>query len=471
MRDFIECFLDDEYISGHDNIVRRLYPAYKLRWNPVLRPEHPWEMADPPAMTAPSVVKHVGSADIAMYYRCRGARDGRWMVCMAESADGRSWHKPALEIHRSGIKGDRTNILVRVPDGIDEILSFWVLRNPYPEESYIFLALVETLDEDGRRSAHVLGSMDAIHWDISRKHTFLTRQGDARPSLLRCDDGLFRAFILADAGSGFRTIDAMCSTDLVDWSAPESLLSITDEDAVSGVRLMGMNPTKLGPFYLGLLSVSAAGCAGGDSAGPARLELAFSRDGARWGRVCPGCAFVEPGEPGSWDAGMVCQSSGLFEIGNAWLLTYGAGAESGESNPPLNIGVAWTERGRIIGIHQADSERCGTLITTPVALEGGNLIINADNARGIRISLLTDDNQPVAGAAAANSRLGRKDDCRWIVTWEDATGAESFNAAACPKPLKICFEISGGAVLHAFETAHEQGRPYQVNIRDFSRPS
>src|SRR6185312_5384404 len=96
-----QLFLDDYLIASAGNVSRRIHPAEKSKFNPVIRQTEPWE--DPFNILYGSVIRDGGQ--YKMWYKSGPG------VSYAVSDDGIHWVKPPLDL--VPINGAKTNILFR----------------------------------------------------------------------------------------------------------------------------------------------------------------------------------------------------------------------------------------------------------------------------------------------------------------------------------------------------------------------
>ncbi len=158
-------------------------------------------------------------------------------------------------------------------------------------------------------------------------------------------------------------------------------------------------------------------------------RLAVSRDGVHWVTVKNEVPFLERGEPGAWDAGMVFPSNTpIIEGEDIWIYYSGV-----EFNFAAGEGHASTGRARVrldgFAKMQLESEaRLGTLTTIPFEaeeLKDTRLVVNADGlspVSSLRVEVLDGTTwEPIGGYTVGDCRPLDQDGIAIPVSWKDET--------------------------------------------------
>ncbi len=205
-----ELFVDRFLISSIKNVRLQLHPP--CRTEVALRFDKPWE-----GDTSAYVTVLKDGPRYRMYYRASGEQGGRsWeLTCVAESHDGRRWHKPELELHAFG-PHRKTNIILAVPprQGTHNFAPF-VDRNPEarPQARYKALAGLPL---------RAWGSPDGIHWKPLAEKPVITQGAFDSQNVSfwdpnrRCYVAYFRVF-----RNGVRAVATATSKDFLHWSEPQ----------------------------------------------------------------------------------------------------------------------------------------------------------------------------------------------------------------------------------------------------------
>jgi len=155
-----ELFLDDYLVKEMHNLRRVLHRPVKIRPEPVIRPEHPWDNLVVQCRNAPFWDPSARAWKlyyISFFADAGGTRNGG-ATCLAQSPDGLAWTKPELGlVNWEGSKANNIVTLHHWNEGGQGML-FHVLYDPrdIPERRYKgFFGI------DGRQPAV---SPDGLHW-------------------------------------------------------------------------------------------------------------------------------------------------------------------------------------------------------------------------------------------------------------------------------------------------------------------
>ncbi len=455
-----ELFLDDALIAASRNVVRRVHPAEKHPGNPLLRPTEPWEGAV--TIVYGSVLRE--REKYRMWYYASGN------VAYAESADGIAWVKPRLGLVRIG--GEDTNLVVRGQPAGGEPATlpyfyeiFGVLRDdrdPDPQRRYKMGFLSIQRDYQGpredpfhprqRRGLGVAASADGLRWklldnwtteaicdgathwcwDAERaKYALYGRTKHVAPEVAEAwaSDPWVRSHFWG------RSVARVESPDFLHWDITEPakapVVMTADTKDQPGTEIYSMLVFPYESVYLGLVQVFH----NRPEACHLDIELAVSRDGVRFTRVCQGEPFLPVGPVGAWDRFNNSLATNPPLIAGDWLrFYYGgrtarhspySGADSGEGF--AGIGLAAIQRDRFVSL--GASFDGGQIVTKPLRLGARRLHLNAKCDFGqIVVEVLGADGEPVA-----RSKPVRADGLNLPVQWE--TG--SLDGIDKPVTLRI----------------------------------
>jgi hypothetical protein len=178
------------------------------------------------------------------------------------------------------------------------------------------------------------------------------------------------------------------SSDLLHWSEPQPIAVPDDELDNLDDLFYGMKQYDLGGMWVGFLDVFHS------VSNTMDVQLLYSRDGRTFHRVHPGRPWLPHGESESWDRCMVNAFGGPVEVDEElWVYHGGArnhhdwwlkGPHEGLTVPEATdmgevsygLGLARMKRNRFVGL-AANEVREGLLVTHPMYIEGGRLLVNA----------------------------------------------------------------------------------------------
>ena len=246
-------------------------------------------------------------------------------------------------------------------------------------------------------------SRDGIHWARQPRRMVSARYGDY---MMVTRDERNQRWWLNERGRALygRTAALRTSTDLVNWSAPETIFTNTP-DMGYGERYEwhgGITPFNYGNQNLGLLEKwSNAGF--GDT-----CELLSNREGGPWERVAPDKPLLDVGAEGAFDRVLIYPTHNApIHLGDELFIYYtGAGAWSPTADSPgmpMAIGVATLGRDRFAGLAHSRGA-AGELLTRLLVVEKPNLQINVESILHpeVRLAVLAEDGSVFLGLDVAN---------------------------------------------------------------------
>jgi hypothetical protein len=468
-----ELFLDNRLIEMSPGVTRRLHPPKKHPLNPVVRCER-W--CDGNNLQPYTTMYDPEDKLFKMWARSGSDWKSRYLdgnaayMLYFTSTDGVHWNKPDLGL--VDIAGRRDHNIVFTSDmvsGTDALGSkekkgyvvptqaatpqgkkafFWgVNKNPHPQnagEKFVALAIVQ----DHRRGAHIVTSPDGIHWfcanapfwqtphDVSGKGDdclmhLIYDQAKQKWVIYRRVIPEFSERMIADESDCERkptdrydrSYAYAESDDLRTWKNHQFILSM-DPDDPGETELYQFGCHKIGQIYVGYMSVYYQG-----QRQSVDIQLATSRDGINFTRVCRGEPFIASGTPGYYDyMAMACSQPEPIIVDDTVYIYYAAAnfshaVDVARADPEtLKIGAALAtfKRDRFASLEtsEADSNPC-RLVTKPFTVRHSKLFLNAATwMKGtIRVEVLTRDWQPITGFAQADARSIQGDALDHPVRW------------------------------------------------------
>jgi hypothetical protein len=470
-----ELFLDNHLLEVTPGVSRRLHPPVKHLLNPVVRCDR-W--CDGNNIQPYTTMYDAEDKLFKMWARAgsdwksgRVADNAAYMLYFT-STDGIHWEKPDLGIME--VAGRRDHNIVFTSDLVARSATalsygpekfvvpsapmtpqgkkafFWgVNRHPRPRdpsEKYVALAIVQ----DHRRGAHIVTSPDGIHWSCASSPFWQTphdvsSKGDDCLMHLLFDEAkdkwaLYRRIIpefsermVADdsdrdrpgADRYYRSYAYAESDDLKDWKNHRFILSM-DADDPPDTELYQFACHRFGQSYVGYMSVFHL-----RPPQPIDIQLATSRDGIHFTRVCRGQPFIPSGPPGYYDVmAMACSQPRPIVVNNTVYfyyaaLNFGHNVDEARTDPTIlkcGAALATFKRDRFASLETSDVDPgpC-RMITRPFAVQHPKLYLNASTWKqgSIRVEALTPDWRPIPGFAEPDAGEIRGDALDHPVRWKD----------------------------------------------------
>ena len=500
-----ELFLDNHLIEVTPGVSRRLHQAKKHLLNPVVRCDRWWEgnIIDPYTTMYDKEEKlfkmwaRTGADSKSGYLDGNAA----YMTYLT-STDGVHWDKPKLGL--VDVAGRRDHNIVFTSDMIsdtDRVSSqgkagfivpsrpmepqgkkafFWaVAKHPHPRdasEKFIALAIVQ----DHRRGAHLVRSPDGIRWSCANSPFWQTPhdvsgKGDDCLMEIIYDKAkqkwvVYRRIIpefsermVADESDRerkivdrfYRSYACVESDDLREWKNFRFIFSM-DPDDPADTELYQFSCYKLGPIYVGYMSVFHLDPQSID------IQLATSRDGFNFTRVCRGQPFIPSGPLGYYDCmAMNCSQPEPIIVGDTVYIYYAAynfphNVDMASAGPGVLKGeaaLATFKRDRFASLETGDSDAgpC-RVITKPFTVQHSKLFLNAATWEkgSIRVEALTRDWQPIPGFTEPQAREIQGDALDHPVRWKENADVSKLLG----KEIRLKFYLAR-ARLHAMTLSDE----------------
>ena len=472
-----ELFLDNTFIEETPGVFRRLHPPRKHRLNPVVRCDRWWENT----YAQPYCTMYDAEAKLFKMWMRSGSDQKTGYVdgyagytTYLTSTDGIHWDKPALGVLEIAGRRDHNIVFTGFePDTKTQPRQkgvvipnaqryqgkkgwLWsVLKHPNPRdesEKYVGLAFLMK-----RVGAHLCTSPDGIHWKRDEDSPFWQTPHDVSGS---GDDALLHMIydrakqkwviyrrivpefsermIAVESDRKWQGVDRYNrsyayaeSDDLKVWKNYKFILAM-DADDPPDTEIYQFAAHKFGDIYVGYMSVFHL-------ERPQRIDiqLATSRDGVNFARVCRGTPFIPNGPLGYFDYMAMCCSQPEPVVLNDTVYVYYAGLNFPHEaiDPPFEqggVGLATFKRDRFASLetgdfhsgpgdeHRTSPARC-RMVTKAFTVRHSRLFLNAATWEkgSIRVEALTRDWQPIPGFTEPQALGVQGDALDHPVRWKD----------------------------------------------------
>lgn len=403
-----ELFFDDQEIEAVENLKRVMNKPRLVSEKPVIVPEYPWEgISVAPGAVIYDTLQNKFRMWYETYYKSQSVQPVRgWAgpalrgagyacgVGYAESEDGWSWNKPFLG--RVEFDGSKENNLA-IQGWCSPALASVIFQpeHPIPEKRYRLYAWDDIAVPD-RHS--IIGmttyvSRNGFDWKGYEwpdewcndpqpfcyvKHVGTYRYpysiGPGECNSIFFDEriGKYVNYCRANNGS-VRSVGRMESEDGIHWGPPVLVLT-PDLDDPFRTQFYKTNVMRCGEFILLLVHVYHMEDLGID------VQLAASREGYHFTRVGDRETFIERGEPGSFNGGMVSTAK-PFEYNNElWIYTGGHKYDHGTEKNPGSVGLYKMRPDGYVSFNAGATE--GSLVTRRFVWEYDELHLNAEAKDG-----------------------------------------------------------------------------------------
>ncbi|MDX9971380.1 MAG: hypothetical protein RBU21_00175 [FCB group bacterium] len=439
-----QLFVDD-FLIEPNSLRRRFHAARYLPGNPVLTPEHPWEMegmSDGQPMPTAMVFSD------GVWFDSRDGRFKLWymagrgrVTCYAESDDGLHWRKPTLDV----VPG--TNIVNTLSRDSNTV---WLdLNEKDPARRYKMFASHGVGDE--KCALGLFFSGDGIHWG-----ELVDKSGPGGDRSTAFYNPFRNVWVFSIKDSYFdRRRRYQENPDVVAglrWNHREPVLWVGAdrldywrEGQEAFPQLYNLDAVAYESLMLGLFTLYHDG-GGHDRPKPNEVGVAFSRDGFHWHRPFRE-AFVPVSETkGDWNYGNVQSAGGGCLVLGDELYFYVSGrtgipGSDSNGSGTCSTGIATLRRDGFASMEADDKEK--RLTTRPIVFKGSRLFVNVDCPEGeLRVEVLDEERNPIAPYTRDNSIPVRTDGTRVAVTWENAADL----AAVAGKPVRLRFHLRKGGL-------------------------
>jgi hypothetical protein len=470
-----ELFLDNDVLEVTPGVSRRLHQPKKHLLNPVVRCDR-W--CDGNIIQPYTTMYDQEDKLFKMWARTGSDWKSRYLdghaayMLYFTSADGVHWQKPDLGLME--IAGRRDHNVIFTSDSVvgSEVASpqdkrefvvpsqsmtpqgkkafFWAVnKHPNPRsasEKFVALAIIQ----DHRRGAHIVTSPDGIHWscasvpfwqtpnDVSGKGDdclmhMIYDPAKQKWALYRRVIPEFTERMVADDSDRerkavdryYRSYAYAESDDLREWKNHRFILSM-DADDPADTELYQFGCHKIGQIYVGYMSVFHLG-----QRQSLDIQLATSRNGLNFTRVCRGEPFIPSGPLGYYDyMAMACSQPAPIIVDDTVYIYYAAAnfphsADVAHADPEtLQVGAALAtfKRDRFASLETSDTDAGPSrVVTKPFTVRHSRLFLNAATwmKGSVRVELLTRDWQSIPGFTEAHALPIQGDALDHPVRWND----------------------------------------------------
>ncbi len=496
-----QLFLDDHLIGRMDNVYRVLHQPEKHPENPILVPEHPWEGT---GASPHMVIYDENDGLYKLWYTCFKVHDSLpgfedlekvdgvhgndsvevpgldirqrkggplnvYSHCYAVSTDGVHFEKPPLGLAPFPGSDEKTNLCPRKPAMYDP-------HDADPQKR--FKAVIGTGDRSQR--VGVAFSPDGLHWTDHPENPVLDRGlgagrviWDAR---LNAYVGYFRPMpwlVYPERGPrGIRVLGRCTSPDFIHWTLPQDdVVLVPDDQDDTGIEFYNMPFFEYEDCYIGFLWIyynythtgntdPETGGRPSDAEGLDKLmdaQLAFSRDGHAWTRVCDRQLLMACGKAGDWDE-MEIHPTGMVERGDELKIYYsgkvrGHGQRLSRVRDTIvegrevtgAVGLATLRLDGFVSVNAGDAG--GELLTRPFDPgRGKKVFVNARAARGsVEVEVLDEYAEPLTGFSREDAVPFAGDAIDHEVQWKERRAIQGLEGA----PIRLRF-VMKDAELYSF---------------------
>ena len=349
-------------------------------------------------------------------------KSGNYAIAYGESKDGIHWKLPKLGLLEwKGTK--ENNIVWKGHDGKRGSQVYFLDLPDKDKRGFRYVMLY-----GGRGGSHLVGSQDGIHWDKESVTNIAKMHSDTQNSIVYdphrkefvmfCRPKhiyrMFRGDIINTGAS--RRVARMANKELWTlWKSEPQTILIPDEVAAKD---------KFN-FYYGMPVRYHAGIYWG-FLWPFKMnsdidtELAWSRDGMQFHRLPSRPKFIERGKAGVWDDGMVFGSYRWLEVGDEWWMYY-AGWDGPHGTRERKAGIGLIKLRKEGFLSMRGPERGGVLCTRKILWPGGELLVNADTAKGELKVRVTDGKRKIlAGFDYDDCEAFTGDSVSQSIRWKNA---------------------------------------------------
>ncbi len=487
-------FVDDHFVEETDNLARVLHQPEKF--GAVLRPEYRWENIGVNINTAPmwdpaeEVYKLVygaaaeppdlSPADLLMT-TVSAPRRGQGFFCYALSRDGVEWEKPFLGLHQyegtsynGSPLGTRNNI---IPNGVAPVRD---PNDPDPSRRY---KAQHHADGTRNKKKKFAVSPDCFTWEWLDVPPI--PKGGTSTCTYDEEKGLFIIMVKRSGPYG-RSVCLSTSTDFEDWTEAEMVFHADEQDQENGKERLAKffeDPEYQRPIvnrpqeyktdvyqvsvfpyeelYIGMpVMFHQSGKRPPmyeNVDGRKSIELICSRDLRNWERVAERQPFIEQspvGDGSAYDTAQLGPANRPIVRNDELWFYYGgyrhrcisqAGAWAREY---LDGGAICLAKLRLDGFCSLlAGVEPGSVLTTPVAVEGSELHLNVNSWRGsVRAELIdAADGRALEGYTMDESMPVVVDEVDAVLGWKNKADLSELAG----KTVRVRFTLLD-AELYAF---------------------
>ncbi len=502
-----QLFVDDYLIDGMTNTRPIMNPAVKVKENPILRPERPWEGTH---LALQMVVYDNEEQIFRMWYspgQHVGQRQGDTIVmtnayegprhasCLATSEDGIHWERPELGLVE--FKGSTRNNLLPPQSSMPELFpperkpGFTFFDDPHEKEAgKRFKGLVRTfgalaLDPDGQQAAsgavpaappgmkfHLYYSPDGREWTACESNPVIDyspKPGRWGPTNFMGWDPIRQVYAVHMENNlhwhgplGKRVIGRAESPDMIHWSEAETILVPTEHDTPD-TEYYAMPVIAYEGLYVGMLwNFRTTNLTH-------HPQIVFSRDGIHYNREFRE-PFIVRGPRDDFDANSVYARAPIVHGDRILVYYYGTNSRSPEQAFDLGdkattaIGLATLpldgfvsldgSKGTLGAYRPADIGPGSQMVTRSFSFSGTQLYLNMQapprfNSSGsceVQVEILAPNYERIPGFTVDDADVLTTTGTAHVASWNGQSDVSQFLGRA----IRLRFYIKS-AKLYSFQ--------------------
>ncbi len=420
-------------ITERKSCYDRIEPLRKPAGNPVMTAQMPWEGAG--GINWGSVIRSPETGKFKFFY-CTdfpGTQEGavlvdnsmqgknNCVVCYAESDDGLTWHRPAVNLYFQDQFPGNNIVFAWASYYNDASTVIEDLHEQDPQRRYkMSLFHIDTKDND-LTGVCLFVSPDGLHWTFTG--TVLPSQ-DASSIWQDKRTGHYYAFLKDRLGNN-RSRMLMHSADFKNWSEPQWIFT-PDHGDNAGTNFYNQSAFVMAGRALGFLNLYDL------TTQTTWIELIESADNINWQRMPSRPHVLQPGPPGTYDSGGAYV--GLAEpilCGEEYRYYYYASADRHDAadtggNPAQRPSLAYAtfKKGRLLG-QQTEGE--GYFATLPLICPGGRLLLNFNCREPVTVSIKRPGyGSDYEGFSLADSVPVTGDQHQQAIVWKDHANLDAL---------------------------------------------
>ena len=416
-------FLDELYVDKKENLERILNPPRKHPNNPIFPRKKPWEkyatglgnvVFDSQAGLFKCWYRGIASTSSKMY----SDEGSRMYHCYATSQDGLQWERPNLS--RVEFEGSKENNILPMAYHV-----FPIRHGAEADKQFAGL--------QGRGGENLFYSDNGLDWEPYPENPVAGGVSfgmsgivydPGRQLYAAYGQGWSRLPRPGEPNRGSRIIIGRFSKDLTSWTIPTPVLVPLPDDP-PGLEFYAMGCFLDGDMYIGLPWTYYSSYGEGNEPphprqyGKINTELVVSRDGVHWSRVAARVPFIPLGQEGEWDDGMVFGLRPMRMGDEIYFYYSGYDGHHGGKDRVSAGGLAILPRDRYLSVTPGPVGDSGRLTTIRLKPASGKLWVNADASAGeIRVALLSEEGQPLAGYTSDECEPITTDTLEHTVRWK-----------------------------------------------------
>jgi hypothetical protein len=425
-------FIDDYIFDKHDNICFAVNQPIKT-CEKLVAAEQSWEEV----MIGPYCTVMDDDGRYRMWYESYAKKDSGeplGFLCYAESEDGIHWRKP--DIGKIPHAGSLKNNIVFPPVG-KLYHGGTVFKDPVANDKERY-KIVYAIGGDGLFGAH---SPDGINWSTYEGH-LLRNQCDTQnvcfwDTRIKKYVCYVRNNIPIRNPNIIRTVGRSESSDFLNWSPVETVLSFDNEDP-SDMDMYNSAAVKYARADDIYTIITSCYHHNEDVLVP---QLAISRNGINWKRI-ERKPFIELGKDNAFDRGMIHTCVGQIIKGNEiWI--YYRGIERKHNQPYASTVYGGTISRAILRVDGFVSVNSGSdegfIVTKSLTFEGNSLEVNCQTEKDGYLQIeIESDSESLVSEKMSGNMIDKKIDF-------NGNKIKRFNNI----PVKITFKMKN-AQLYSF---------------------